>query len=74
MPQASAELQNQMIERFGSLDDGPVIAHLEKQGYTLTREGFWKKDGIKEYKDMERFDFECLMFLAHEWDFGGLEQ
>ena len=74
MPQASDELRNIMQQRFGTIDEAPVTAHLESQGYTLTRDWTWKKEGVNDLKDMTRFDFECLMFLVHEWDFGGLAE
>ncbi len=74
MPQASQELTDRMIERFGEdryLEEGP-IQFLKDAGYTLSRSWEWKKEGINSLNDMTRDEFECLMFLVHEWDYGGL--
>lgn len=73
MSSASSELQNVMIERFGSIDDSGPINQLQNSGYKLTKEWLWQPpEGVSTYRDMTRSDFECLLFLVHEWDFGGL--
>ena len=74
MPQASEELRKQMAEYFGGsgiMDTAPT-KFLQDAGYTLTREWTWDKPGVTDYDQMSRKEFECLMFLCHEWDFGGL--
>lgn len=76
MPSAAPDLQNRMFERFGSHtgDEGP-IKFLEDAGYVLNRGWTWKpKPGVTELRDMTRDEFDCLLFLIHEWDFGGLEE
>ena len=74
MPSASDELREQMNEYFGDpiSDYGPK-KYLQDQGYTLNRDWSWSKPGITELKQMERKEFECLMFLVHEWDGGTLK-
>lgn len=75
MPQASDELRARMKARFGDpiSDTGPT-QFLENAGYTLTPEWEWKKEGINDLRDMTRDEFECLLFLVHEWDFGSLKK
>jgi hypothetical protein len=72
MPQASSELQQQMNTYFGdSISDAGPIKFLEDAGYELLKGFVWKpKEGVKTLKDMTRKEFECLLFLVHEWDFG----
>lgn len=74
MPQASAELRQRMEERFGDpVSDSGAIAYLTEAGYTLNRQWCWEpKPGVSNVGDMTREEFECLLFLVHEWDFGGL--
>lgn len=73
MPQASQELQELMQHRFGSLDDDAPVNYLREAGYELTREWKWKpKPGVTCLRDMTREEFDCLLFLVHEWDYAGL--
>ena len=74
MPQASDALREQMNQKFGDpVSDAGPIKFLEDAGYTLTREWQWEpKPGVTDLKGMTRDEFECLLFLVHEWDFGGL--
>lgn len=73
MPQASDELRAEMERRFGDRvsDQGPM-QYLTTRGYTLNGDWTWSKPGVSDLKQMARDEFECLLFLAHEWDFGGL--
>jgi hypothetical protein len=74
MPQASDELRGLMNARFGSdIDDAGPIKFLEDAGYKLNRDWTWTpKAGVSDLKGMTRDEFECHLFLVHEWDFGGL--
>ena len=73
MPQASLELTDRMIARFGDdyLENGP-LEYLNACGYRLTPQWEWHKDGITDLRQMTRDELECLLFMAHEWDYGGL--
>lgn len=73
MPQASDELRAAIDARFGDglSDEGP-IQFLKDAGYTLSRQWEWSKPGVTDLKQMTRDEFECLLFLVHEWDFGSL--
>ena len=72
MPQASDELRELMVKRFGSIDEQGPIKYLEEQGYRLTGHYFWwPKAGVKSYNDMTKEEYDCLLFLVTEWDFGG---
>ncbi len=74
MPQASDELRMKMMRRFGSMDTVGPEGYLKQAGYTLGTNYFWSpKVGVVEYKDMTRDEFDCLLFLVHEWDYGGFE-
>lgn len=75
MPEASDELRERMRLRFGSAtsDEGPS-RYLTDAGYVLQPGFLWRpKPGVKELRDMTRDEFECLLFLVHEWDYGSLE-
>jgi hypothetical protein len=75
VPQASDELRSEMERRFGDpVSDAGPMKFLEDAGYVLGRDWQWRKPGISDLKQMTREEFECLMFLAHEWDFGGLAE
>jgi hypothetical protein len=74
MPSADEDLKRRMVARFGDIGTQGPIEYLEKRGYKLTRDSFWIPPvGITNIGQMERDEFECLMYLMHEWDFGGLE-
>ena len=74
MPQADPELRQRMIDRFGSIMDTGPTEYLEAAGYEMTWGYTWlPKSGVLKLADMTREEFECLLFLVHEWDFGSLE-
>lgn len=73
MPQASDELRAEMKRRFGDpVDDAGPTQFLTDAGYTLHPDWTWSKEGVTDLKDMTRDEFECLLFLVHEWDYGSL--
>lgn len=74
MPQASDELRALMKERFGSeTDDAGPSKYLTDAGYVLLPGFVWQpKEGVVTLKDMTRPEFDCLLFLVHEWDYGTL--
>lgn len=72
MPQASDELRALMNNRFGDpvSDEGPS-KYLTDAGYKISRGGMIEpKDGVNTLKEMTRNEFDCLLFLVHEWDYG----
>ena len=75
MPQASDELRQRMNLRFGDpISDCGPIKYLEDAGYKLTRHWTWTpKPGITNLAQTTEDEFECLLFLMSEWDFGLLE-
>lgn len=59
-------------ETFSTFEEGPV-RYLTQAGYSLQRGWTWKpKDGVSGYDDMTQEEYDCLLFLVHEWDYGGL--
>ncbi len=74
MPQASSELRSRMEERFGDpISDAGPTKFLEDAGYKLTSSWLWEpKKGVESLKDMTQEEYECMLFLVHEWDYGGL--
>lgn len=72
MPSASPDLQQRMIKRFGSIGTAGPETFLKDAGYVLTPDWQWTKPGVRELRDMTRDEFECLLFLVHEWDYGSL--
>ncbi len=72
MRRASPEMRALMVERFGSHDLAGPVRFLENAGYALTPELLWKpKPGVTTFGEMTREEFEALLFLMHEWDYGG---
>lgn len=69
MPTASDEQRNWACKHFGSISDAPIIADLERRGFTLTKDWCWKRG----YKPNE-FEYQCINFLINEWDFGGYDE
>lgn len=72
MPEASENLRSQMRQRFGSIDTLGPEKYLRDRGYELTPDWQWKKENVTSLDDMTREEFDCLLFLAHEWDYGSL--
>jgi hypothetical protein len=72
MPQASEELRAVMEKRFGDpVSDAGPTKYLEDHGWKLNRDWTWSKPG-QTLESMSRDEFECVLFLVHEWDFGGV--
>lgn len=68
MPQASTDLQDWAIQRFGSLNSGEVVGWLlessrwtHRVGGILIYNGAWKDVPVDERK--------AACFLAEEWDY-----
>lgn len=73
MPTADDDLRQQMIDRFGSIDTHGPQRFLQDAGYTLARGWIWlPKPGVTTVGQMTREEFDCLLFLIHEWDYGSL--
>ena len=73
MPSADEDLKQRMVSRFGDHSEVGPINFLEGKGYKLTKAWFWEpKPGVTSLGQMPRDEFECLLYLMHEWDFGGL--
>jgi len=73
MPKASDELR---AKWGGAFDYGPekAMKFLREAGYRLHHSEYaWSKPGVKSFGDMSRDEFEAMMFLVHEWDFGDLK-
>ncbi len=50
--------------------DAQAMKFLQKQGFVLTKEWFWKPpEPSRELTDRER---DAILYLIQEWDFGGL--
>lgn len=73
VPSVSDELRELMKQRFGSIDDGGPVKFLKDAGYELTDGHQWKpKPGISRIEKMTQEEFEAMLFLIDEWDYGGL--
>lgn len=75
MPQASDELRAEMVRRFGSVDTVGPEGYLRNAGYSLNKNWSWvPKPGVVDLKGMTSDEFDCLLFLVHEWDYGSLTE
>jgi hypothetical protein len=78
MPQASDELRDYIIEKFGDIDCGAPEQFLEKKGWTLANDGSWtwSKPGFNRNNldDIPEDEWLCILFLVHEWDYGGVKE
>lgn len=73
MPQAAADLSARIIARFGSIGDSGPMRFLTDAGYRLRGDFLWEaKPGVTSNSDMTEEEWDCLLFLVQEWDFGGL--
>lgn len=73
MPQASDHLRRIMRRRFGGLDSYGPEQYLKRRGWKLHDDWTWSKRG-ETIDTMTRIEFEAMMFLIHEWDYGGLKK
>lgn len=72
MPTASNEQRNLMEKWFGdAISEWGPMAFLESRGYTMTQQWEWKKPTPSH--TISNDEWECISFLIHEWDFGGVE-
>lgn len=69
MPQADRDLQQQMEKRFGSLDVWGPEGYLKSRGWRLNKDWTWSKEGMKDVGQVPRDEFDCMLFLVHEWDY-----
>lgn len=74
MPQASDELRAEMDRRFKDpISARGPIKFLIANGWTLHEDWTWSKSGVT-LGSMPRDEFDCMLFLIHEWDFGGVRK
>lgn len=71
MPTAPDDLRDKMIKWFGNIDLFGPVAFLRSRGYTLTEDWYWQLPVPAHTISKE--EFECMIFLQQEWDYGGLE-
>lgn len=72
MPTASDEERGLMQKWFGDAvsEQGPM-KFLESHGFELSKAWEWKLP--TKYHQISCYEFACIIFLVHEWDFGGIE-
>jgi len=76
MPSADPDLVRK-VEKYFSTEDAVELdivcaKYLKEQGYREERFQWHPKDGVKSYDDMTQQEFDCMTYLCHEWDWGGL--
>lgn len=70
MPQASDEMRDLMGKWFGDrISDSGPMRYLESKGYKLDKKWEWECPTSSHRPNC--YDVMCVMFLIHEWDFGG---
>lgn len=72
MPKPSDESRRWIIDAFGSDACQPLVEFLQRRGWSLTRERYWKPPtAFGEIPDDEA---RVMLFLAERWNFGELAQ
>lgn len=71
MPSAPDDLRKKMVKWFGSIDPLGPEQFLGSRGYTLTKDWYWVTP--VPHHTIRKEEFECMIFLEQEWDYGGLE-
>lgn len=69
MPQASNELRRWAMDKFGSIDSGPVVEWLEAQGFELLPTFEWLQVGSALTRLLTNDELQAFQFLMDEWDF-----
>lgn len=70
MPSSSPELLKMWGGERGVADD-KAVGFLIDRGYELTKGWFWKAPkGLTDYTDMPYEEYDAIMFLIQEWDYG----
>jgi len=74
MPQASDVLQEKIEKYFpgNGLNTEAPVQFLRASGYLLNMDWTWSRHDVSDYTDMTQMEYDCLAFLAYEWDYGGL--
>ena len=74
MPQASDELRARMEKRFrDAIDENGPISFLTAAGYVLRPDFYWTPPAnVACVDDMTEDEWECMLFLMSEWDYGNL--
>lgn len=70
MPQSTDELRKIMVDRFGSIMTTGPEQFLESRGYVLSPGWTWSKPGFTRRADIPQDEWQCLVFLVEEWDYG----
>lgn len=71
MPTASDDLRRKMRKWFGNIDIFGPQQFLFSHGFTLTKDWFWKPP--VPHHTISKEEFQCMIFLQQEWDYGGLQ-
>lgn len=69
MPQASDELRAEWPG--GDYQATQYLA--DERGFMLTRRWTWVPPTPMDYKDLSEREYSAILYLVHEWDYGGLE-
>lgn len=75
MPSTSQARHDRIVSIFGTdLDlDDRCQEYLSQRGFYLTRTWDWiPPPRINKLGDLTDEEFECVMYLIEEWDFGGV--
>ena len=68
MPQASEELRQLMMIRFGGLGDGGPAEYLKERGFQLNPHSWtWS---LAEDRELTENELDAIQFLIEEWDYG----
>ena len=71
MPQASDELRKTIDNYFHTgIDDHVPHAYLESKGWTIDSNWNFLHSGYKDLGEIPIQEWDCILFLIHEWDYG----
>lgn len=77
MPQAEQELRNKITSYFPLTGIEPIGPEdfLRANSWKLHEDWSWSKEGVDHYnmvKMVPEKEWNCLLFLVREWDYGGV--
>ena len=72
MPQTTQENLDALAQFLDEVDDYTTQEYLVNRGYTLEGDFTWSHPNVKSKNYMTENEWQCMLYLIQEWDYGGL--